>query len=286
MSCEEGEQRMRRFFMNPILSVPFYIFTLILLSLLLPLSFLLLARLSHVKYLSLPPSFLLSLFLNVNPALLEFLLSFFSVTALFHGLTGKFTLLYGSPPLQPRLHIAWICLFLQVTVGLGTDIIVISGVLPDDFGGDKRGLLPSRIIFFIGLDETMLHWGRTVVRPVVDDTIFGGARTEKWFEKVAISAALVALWLWRLRDEVEMLVLVVEIKRELLIGLGISDFIRWWLYYLTVTIGMLRVIKGFIWFAKGLFSRRPQHSDKCSCEDDSKHQPLLPMFYSIQPSSN
>ncbi|KAI3914300.1 hypothetical protein MKW92_037378 [Papaver armeniacum] len=271
MSCEEGEQRMRRFFMNPILSVPFYIFTLILLSLLLPLSFLLLARLSHVKYFSLPPSFLLSLFLNVNPALLEFLLSFFSVTALFHGLTGKFTLLYGSPPLQPRLHIAWICLFLQVTVGLGTDSIVISGVWPDDYGGDKRGLLPSRIIFFIGLDETMLHWEEL---------------TEKWFEKVAISAALVALWLWRLRDEVEMLVLVVEIKRELLIGLGISDFIRWWLYYLTVTIGMLRVIKGFIWFAKGLFSRRPQHSDKCSCEDDSKHQPLLPMFYSIQPSSN
>ncbi|XP_026442296.1 uncharacterized protein LOC113341754 [Papaver somniferum] len=242
MSCEEGEQKMMmRFFMNPILRVPFYIFTLILLSLLLPLSFLLLARLSHMKYLSLHPSFLLSVFLNVNPALLQFLLSFFTITALVRGLTGKFTLLYGSP-LQPRLHIAWIFLSLQVTVGLGTDAIVVSGVWSDDYGFDKRGLLPSRILLFIGLHETMLHWGRAVVRPVVDDTIFGDARGEKWIEKVAISAAFVALRLWRLRDEVEMLVLVIEIKRELLIGLGVSDFIGWWLYYLTVTIGVMRVI--------------------------------------------
>ncbi|RZC90110.1 hypothetical protein C5167_044742 [Papaver somniferum] len=235
-----------------------------------------------MKYLYLHPCFLLSVFLNVNPALLQFLLSFFTITALVHGLTGKFTLLYGSP-LQPRLHIAWIFLSLQVTVGLGTDAIVVSRVWSDDYGFDKRGLLPSRILLFIGLHETMLHWGRAVVRPVVDDTIFGDARGEKWIEKVAISAAFVALWLWRLRDEVEMLVLVVEIKRELLIGLGISDFIGWWLYYLTVTIGVMRVIMGFIWFSKALFCRRQQHSNNCSCEDDSKHQPL---FYSIQPSSN
>ncbi|XP_026435127.1 uncharacterized protein LOC113332840 [Papaver somniferum] len=272
MGSEKWEQKVMKFFMNPILRVPFYIFTLTLLSLLLPLSFLLLARLSYVKYPSLPSSFLLSLFLNINPALLQALLSFFSVTALIHGLTGKFTLLYGSP-LQPRLHIAWIFLcVLQVTVGLGIEAIVVSGVWPEDYGADRRSLLISRIVFFIGLHETMLYWGKTVVRPVVDDTIFGGARGEKWIEKVAISAGFGALWLWRLRDEVETLVLVVEIKRELLIGLGISDFISWWLYYLTVTIGMLRVVKGLIWFAEGLFCRRrPQQSNNCPCdEDDSK----------------
>ncbi|KAI3871476.1 hypothetical protein MKW98_011531, partial [Papaver atlanticum] len=203
----------------------------------------------------------------------------------FSPLIRKFTLLYGSP-LQPRLHIAWIFLSFQVNVGLGMDAIVVSSVWSDDYGGNKRGLLPSKIVFFLGLHEIMLHWGRTVVRPVVDDTIFGDARSEKWIEKVAISAAFGALWLWRLRDEVEMLVLIVEIKRELLIGLGVSDFIGWWLYYFTVTIGVMRVVKGFIWFAKSLFCRRPQQSNNCSCEEDCKDQHLLPISYSIPPSSN
>ncbi|KAI3915871.1 hypothetical protein MKW92_002891 [Papaver armeniacum] len=243
MGCEGWEQKVMRFFMNPFLRVPFYIFTLTILSLLLPLSFLFLARLSYVKY---PPSYLLSPLVNINLApLLQSLLSFFSVTALVHGLTDKLTLMYGSVPLQPRLHIAWIFLSAQVTVGF-------------------------RIVFFIGLHETMLHWGRTIVRPVVDDTLFGDARSEKWIEKVAISAGFGGLWLWSLRDEVEMLVLRVETKRELLIGLGISDLTSLWLYYLTVIIGVVRIVKGLIWFVKGLFCRRPQLSNDSSCEDDNE----------------
>ncbi|RZC51662.1 hypothetical protein C5167_020097 [Papaver somniferum] len=170
---------------------------------------------------------------------------------------------------------------LQITVGWGI-AIVVPGVWPDpdEYGVDKRSLLISRIIFYMGLHETMLHWASIVIRPIVDCKIFGGSRSEKWIEKAAISSGFGALWWWSLKDKVDTLALAVEIKRELLIGWGISDFINWWLYYLTVTVGVLRVVKCFIWFAKGLlFYRRPQDSNNGSCEDDNKvlHHPLLPV---------
>ncbi|KAI3878952.1 hypothetical protein MKX03_037349 [Papaver bracteatum] len=230
MVCEEWEQKVMRFFMNPILRVPFYIFTLTILSLLLPLAFLFLARLSYVKYPpSLPFSYFLPPFVNLKLALLlQSLLSFFSVTALVHGLTEKLTLMYGSIPIQPHLHIAWIFLSAQVTVGLWINAIFVSGVWPDrDYGADKKSLLISRI------NHCKTYW---------DNTLFGDARSEKWIEKVAISAGFGGLWLWSLRDEVEMLVPRVETKRELVIGLGISDLISLWLYCLTVIISVVRVV--------------------------------------------
>lgn len=92
----------------------------------------------------------------------------------------------------------------------------------------------------------MLFWGRTVVKPVVDDTIFGYWRKEGWVEKVALGLSYGGLWWWRLREEVESLVMVPEVKRELMMGIGVADFVGWWLYYLTVTIGMVRVVKGLI----------------------------------------
>lgn len=282
MGWEKWEQRGKKFLcMNPtLIRVSFYIFTLTLLSLLLPLSFLLLARLSYSKYY---PStnnnynFILSLFLNINPALLQSLLSFITVTALVHGLTGQYlTLVNGSS--TAKLHIAWLFLcVLQVTVGLGIEaIVLVSGASTNNdyyyYGAainGRRSLLMSRLVVFVGLHETMFHWSRIIVRPVVDDTIFGVSKSEKWIENVIISVSFGVLWMWRLRDEIESLVLVIEIKRELLIGLGISNFISWWLYYLTVTIGMLRLVKGFIWFTKVLVCRRrPEHSINCSCDDD------------------
>ncbi|KAF5931445.1 hypothetical protein HYC85_032318 [Camellia sinensis] len=84
----------------------------------------------------------------------------------------------------------------------------------------------------------MVYWSRTVVKPVVDDTVFGYVKEERWVERVAMAASLGTLWWWRLRGEIESLVVMVEVKRELLIGVGIADFVGWWLYYLTVTIGM------------------------------------------------
>ncbi|KAA8543024.1 hypothetical protein F0562_021481 [Nyssa sinensis] len=105
----------------------------------------------------------------------------------------------------------------------------------------------SRVVFFLGLHETMLHWMRTVVKLVVDDTIFGFRREERWVERVAMAASFGTLWWWRLRDEIESLVVVPEVKTQLLISIGLADFVGWWLYYLTVTVGMIRVVKGLMW---------------------------------------
>ena len=97
-----------------------------------------------------------------------------------------------------------------------------------------------------------------VVRPVVDDTVFGGARRERWVERVGLAAGLGTLWWWRLREEVETLVLVAQVKSEQLMDVGIGDFVGWWLYYLIVTIGMVRIVKGLIWiFMISLCRRRP-----------------------------
>ena len=61
----------------------------------------------------------------------------------------------------------------------------------------------SRVVFLLGLHETMQVWARMVVRPVVDDTVFGvAAREEKWVERVVVAASLGALWWWRLREDV------------------------------------------------------------------------------------
>lgn len=101
----------------------------------------------------------------------------------------------------------------------------------------------------------MLHWCRTVVKPVVDDTIFGATRDERWLERAAMAMSFGSLWWWRLRDEVESLVVVAEVKRELSMPLKITDLVGWWLYYLTATIGMVRVVKGAMWVGTVLLCR-------------------------------
>lgn len=71
-----------------------------------------------------------------------------------------------------------------------------------------------------------------------------------------MTASFATLWWWTLRDEIESLVVVAEFKRELLMGRGLADFAGWWLYYLTVTIGMVRVVKGFMWLGMLFLWRR------------------------------
>lgn len=105
----------------------------------------------------------------------------------------------------------------------------------------------------------MLYWLRTVVKPVVDDTVFGFAREERWIERVVIAISFGSLWWWRLRDEVESLVVVAELTREMDMPVGAAAFLGWWLYYLTVTIGMVRVVKGLIWFGMILLCKRVEH---------------------------
>ncbi|PIN15606.1 hypothetical protein CDL12_11751 [Handroanthus impetiginosus] len=242
---------------------PFHIITTTLLSLLLPLSFLLLARLSTTHYLlslsnynpTRPTSFLSSLFLYTkNPTITPLLVSLISVSCLTHALTGKIKSLRPSST-RYRLYAAWIFLcILQICVGLGIEGSIATGIDGCGFGQENSFL--CRVIFFFGLHETMLFWGRTVVKPVVDDTIFGYWRKEGWPEKAAIGLSYGALWWWRLREEAEALVGVPEMKRELMMETGVADFVGWWLYYLTVTIGMVRVVKGLIWTVTILACRR------------------------------
>ncbi|CAL0320880.1 unnamed protein product [Lupinus luteus] len=251
----------------------FYLLTHTLLTLLIPLSFLLLANLSGAQYylqaLTLyhspqPFSFLFTFALNINPCILYILLSIVSIATLIQGLTGRITLLnepLSSTILQPGLYTAWVllCIF-QFCVGLGIEGSIAAGIYDyestDSSFGVQRSFL-SRMIFLLGLHETTQAWSRMIVRPVVNDTVFGVERKERWVEKVAIAASLGTLWWWRLKEEVETLVIMAEVKKEQLIDVGICDFVGWWLYYLIVTIGMVRVVKGLVWiFMISLCRRR------------------------------
>jgi hypothetical protein len=189
---------------------------------------------------------------------------------------GKITLLNDSSNsilLQTRRYISWkwilLCTF-QICVGLGIEASIAAGVFDtdddvfdvndDDDGSSfvvERSLL-SRMIFLLGLHETTQIWSKVVVRPVVDDTIFGiGKRERLWIEKVVVAGSLGTLWWWKLREEVENLGFMVETKKEQLMEVGIEEFVGWWLYYLTVTIGMVRIVKGVIWiFMISLCRRR------------------------------
>lgn len=253
-----------------ILREAFHILTITLLGLILPLSFLLLARISYARYLlsldsyySTPDSSFVSSFsLYANPALLYFLVSMVSIATIIHGLTGKLTTMTNSsttPTFRPKLYTAWIFLCtLQVCVGLGIQGSIPAEITDGSFGFDMEGSLFSRVIFFLGLHETMLHWCRVVVKPVVDDTVFGVSRKEILVEKVAVAVSFGSLWYWRLRGEIESLVVVGVAKRELSMGMGMgmADFVGWWLYYLTVTIGMVRIVKGILWFSMILICTR------------------------------
>lgn len=256
----------------------FHILTITLLSLLLPISFLLLARFSSAYYLlslnSFPllqsSSFLFSFILYTNPSVLYLLVSIVSIATLIHGLTGKITFLseFPGPALRPRLYIGWIFLCtLQVCVGLGIEGSIAAGIDGSSFGLEKS--LLSKTIFFLGLHETMLHWCRVVVKPVVDDTVFGVGREERWVEKVAMAVSFGTLWWWKLRDEVESMVVVAEVKRELSMGIGVAEFVGWWLYYLTVTVGMVRIVKGIMWLVMLWLGRkvRENSAESCGAED-------------------
>ncbi|XP_065864436.1 uncharacterized protein [Euphorbia lathyris] len=238
-----------------LITKPFHILTITLLTILLPLSFLLLARLSSYTYLftsiNYPqnPFSIFNLILHTIPSILYFLLSIFSIATLLHGLTGKITLFTESPPEfhRPRLFTAWILLcVVQVCVALGVEGTIAAGIDGHGFEVSEKSLI-SRVVFFLGLHETMVYWSRSVVKPVVDDTVYGLGRDENWVEKVSLSVCFGLLWWWRLRDEIECLVIVAEVKREMLMGVNLGDLLGWWIYYLTVTIGMVRIVKSLMW---------------------------------------
>ncbi|XP_028771056.1 uncharacterized protein LOC114728332 isoform X2 [Neltuma alba] len=246
----------------------FHLFTLTILSLLLPTSFLLLARLSASQYYlqstasfpsPCPSLHLYSLLLHINPNVLYLLVSIVSVATLIHGLTCKFSFFAQSSTslLKLPLHASWIllCSF-QVCVGLGIKGNIATDVYDSDPSFGLRRSFFSKLIFLLGLHETTQVWSRTVVKPVVDDSMLGNSRKERWVERVAVAASLGGLWWWRLREEVETLMVMAEAKTEQLMDMEMRDFVGWWLYYLTVTIGMVRILKGLLWIAMICVCRR------------------------------
>ncbi|KAL7124868.1 hypothetical protein ABFS83_14G077400 [Erythranthe nasuta] len=264
--------------------VPFQIVTTTLISLLLPLSFLLLARLSTAQYLlsatnnypkaaaTEPTSFLCSLFSNSKkPTILHILVTLITLSSLSYALTGKFIFLINHssdhPSTRRRLYAAWWFLFVfQVCVGLWIKGSIADGIDGSGFGQENSFLL--RVVFFFGLHETIVFWGRTVVKPVVDDTIFGYWRKEGWVEKAAVGLSYGWFWWWRLRDEVEALVVVPSLKTSTTgVGVGVGDFMGWWLYYLTVTIGIVRIVRVFIHTVLILTRRREKGDGRCLNDD-------------------
>ncbi|KAL2507551.1 uncharacterized protein Fot_31198 [Forsythia ovata] len=189
----------------------FHILSATLLSLLIPLAFLLLARLATARYLlsvfdnytTQNPTCPLSLpLLCTKPTIINLLVSVVSVSALTNGLIGKFTLLSNSLPqpssaaasgFRPGLCVAWgfLCI-LQICVVLGIEGSIDAGVDGSGFGEEKS--LLCRVVFFFGLHETTMFWAATVVKPVVDDTIFGFSREESRVEKAAMAFSFGVIW--------------------------------------------------------------------------------------------
>ncbi|KAL0435982.1 UNVERIFIED_CONTAM: hypothetical protein Sradi_0306100 [Sesamum radiatum] len=242
------------------------------LSLLLPLSFLLLARLSTARYFLsvgladdytlIQPhqqvSFLTSLFLYSRTTLvLSLLVSLITVAALIARLisTGrKHTLLVITQ--RRHLYAACVLLFsMQVCLSLG-----IQGTVEAEINSYTVGRLvsPRRLIFALGLHETTVFWREMVVKPVVDETIFGFPGEGFWWapEKVALAVAFGNLWWRRLREEAEALVVLPRVTAELKMDVAVADVLGWSLYYLTVAIGTARVVKGFLWVVTWILGYR------------------------------
>ncbi|ESQ39382.1 hypothetical protein EUTSA_v10001759mg [Eutrema salsugineum] len=282
---------------------PFRLVTTTLLSLLLPLSFLLLSRLSSASFLfsliKSPPEkesfFFFSIFRYTNPAILYAVVSSTSVYTLVLGLTTKITATDPNRtiPFYPHVTVAWLALFLvQISVGLGLQGTASNGLII----GSERNFL-SRLVFFFGLHEVMLLWCRVIVRPVVDSTLIGGDAghhriEETVVERVALAVSCGTLWWWKLRDEVEALVGVAEAKRALLLLLlpidgnvnvsldvGTIDFVNWWLYYMVVTIGMVRIVKGSLWFGMILLFEQGRRTNPRGISTDPPVSTASPVHY-------
>ncbi|CAA7017785.1 unnamed protein product [Microthlaspi erraticum] len=267
---------------------PFRLITTTLLSLLLPLSFLLLSRLSSSSFFlslnasspsSSPP--LSSFFLYTNSAFVIVFVFLLSVYTLVHALATKITTKDRNRSIaaafSPHVSVSWLILFLvQISVVLGLERTVSEGVNRIIISSERSFLI--RLMFFFGLHEVMILWYRVIVRPVVDSTLLGEGfmmREETVEEKVAFAVSCGTFWWWKLRDEVESLVGAAECKRELMLLLlqidgnkvsldvGTMDFVNWWLYYLVVTIGVVRIVKGSLWFVMILVFEQRGRRNPC-----------------------
>ncbi|XP_023004623.1 uncharacterized protein LOC111497864 [Cucurbita maxima] len=236
-----------------------HLLTVTLLSLSLPLSFLLFCRLARSQYLQdflspstpLPSSFVA----YADRVLLLVLISLIAIATFLDNLLGKSIL-----PARPSgLSAAWIGLCaLQVGMALGMDEGLAIAIDASSIG--LRRNLWCRLMFFLGLHTAMIHWSKAAVKPVVDDTVFGTPVEESWSERIAMAVSFGGLWWWRLRDEAESPAIAAESKMELLIDLTMVDFAGWALYYLIIAIGFVKTSRIFVWFLTFILRERKEES--------------------------
>lgn len=243
------------------------------LSLLVPLSFLLLSRLSAARFFySITKldeanhphkiSFLTSLFYYSNTTLiLTVVVSVVAISALVHCLTGGNKAAFFITSKRGRLHASW-ALFFLIEFGL---ILGIHGTIDEEIKNSyayTEGTLfsPSRLFFALGLHETMVFWWRNAVKPVADETAVFGVSGEAfgWVESVVSAVAFGNLWWRKLRDEAEALVVLPWVMRvELRMDVAAADVLGWLLYYLTAAIGAVRMIRALFWVVMWVFRYGP-----------------------------
>ncbi|KAK1278492.1 hypothetical protein QJS04_geneDACA007075 [Acorus gramineus] len=217
----------------------FHTFSLTILSLLLPLSFFLLARLTSSPHL--------------YTKLIQCLVALVCLTALLSALTNKL--------IRPSTRFAWtFACFFQLCITIGVEGTISSSPVQQAFGV----AWPLRAVFIIGLHGVTLHWSDGVVRSIVDDTIFGFSADGEHEERVLVGGAFSVLWLWLLQGEVEAMLVGVALgvqKLEVLSG-GFGCF---FVCYVTTMVGVVRLVKGLVWMGKHLFLDHAEAETKIVC---------------------
>lgn len=223
-----------------------------LLSLHLPLSFLLMNKLTTAHHLISttraaphhPISIVISLLVETNPPLLHSVLLFICLFALMETVTGR--------KVKPRLHVGWATLCLsQLCVGLGVEATTnVTGKLAMDENSVQTQLpWAPQVLFFIGLYETALFWSRVVVKPAVDDAAATTAAGERWVDQAAMGVAFGVLWWWKVRGE------VVKMSRDGLMGMEVVDLFCWLVYWAILVTGFVRFVKVPFWIVNALMIR-------------------------------